>query len=70
MAVVWACVYLFLAKPLRNIRAQVKSPDFTDKGLKLKNEAGAEFIDLAEGSMRFSRGIDYLERAIRDYFKR
>ena len=49
MAVVWACVYLFLAKPLRNIRAQVKSPDFTDKGLKLKNEAGAEFIDLAEG---------------------
>ena len=49
MAVVWACVYLFLAKPLRNIRAQVKSPDFTDKGLKLKNEAGAEFIDLADG---------------------
>ena len=49
MAVVWACVYLFLAKPLRNIRAQVKSPDFTDKGLKLKSEAGAEFIDLAEG---------------------
>ena len=49
MAVVWACVYLFLAKPLRKIRAQVKSPDFTDKGLNLKNEAGAEFIDLAEG---------------------
>ena len=49
MAVVWACVYLFLAKPLRSIRAQVKSPDFTDKGLKLRNEAGAEFIDLAEG---------------------
>ncbi len=49
MVVVWTCVYLFLAKPLREVRAQIKSPTFTDKGLQLKSEAGAEFIDLAVG---------------------
>ncbi|MGB1737563.1 MAG: ATP-binding protein [Pseudomonadales bacterium] len=49
MAIVWACVYLFLAKPLREVRAQIKSPNFTDKGLKLKSEVGAEFLELAEG---------------------
>ena len=49
MVVVWACVYLFLAKPLREVRAQIKSPRFTDEGLKLKSQVGAEFIDLADG---------------------
>ena len=49
MVVVWACVYLFLAKPLREVRAQIKSPSFTDKGLKLNSQVGTEFIDLADG---------------------
>ncbi len=49
MAVVWACVYLFLARPLRKIRTQINSPNFTEKGLKLGDESGAEFIDLANG---------------------
>ena len=49
MAVVWACVYLFLARPLRKIRTQINSPNFTEKGLRLGGESGAEFIDLANG---------------------
>ena len=49
MAVVWACVYLFLARPLRKIRTQINSPNFTEKGLRLGDESGAEFIDLANG---------------------
>ena len=49
IVVVWACVYLLLAKPIREIREQMKSPRFTDTGLILDSKAGAEFIDLADG---------------------
>lgn len=49
MAVVWACVYLFLARPLRKIRTQINSRNFIDEGLRLGDESGAEFVDLADG---------------------
>ena len=49
MAVVWACIYLLLARPLRKIRVQINSPKFLETGITLGDEVGAEFIDLADG---------------------